>query len=190
MSVSLPFLSLAQKNAVASLLQEDTLFPVTYGVNRTASGMANASGFSITGIANTPEQWLTMVYTPPVASAIAGLTWQGFYFNNGAEQFVQTSFGIQLSYLPTFTDTTSALAIDNGNIIYWNEFSYGFQNNFGAVNKQRYSYHQNLIPYSFFLPANVPFYLFPYIRIPTAYRDIGKIEQSITLHLMTTNRKT
>jgi hypothetical protein len=190
MAVSLPVLSLTQQTALQASVQASCYFPVTYSVNRVAVSMIANSGYPINGIANTQEKWLSMSYTPPTACGLVAIGWQGFYFDAPAEQFIQTSLGLQISYASQFIDTTSALlAVDVGNIIYWDEFAYGFQNNYGSVNKQRYAYYQKFSPYAYFIPSDTSIYIYPYIRIPVAYHNIANVEQSVTLHLVTTTRR-
>ncbi len=171
-------------------MQKECFFPVTYSVNRLASGFTS-SGFPISGAPTTSANWITLSYTPPTTVGLIGIKWQGFFYDNALETYILTSLGMQVSYRSLFTDTAASLEVDVGNIIFWDEFSYAFTGNFGAgVNRQRYSYFQMFNPYAYFVPANTTIYLFPYIRIPAAFRDTAVIEQSITLHLVTTNRNT
>lgn len=191
MTVSLPVVSLAQKKEIQQKIQKECFFPVTYSINRSALNMLASSGFPISGLANSQEKWITMSYTPPTAVGIIGISYQGFYFHQALQQYAETSLGVQISYLSNFLDTTNNSLVDTGNIIFWDEFAYGFENNPGpGVNLQRYSYQQVFNPYTYFVPAGTNIYIYPYIRIPPAYHATAVIEQSVTLHLVTTNRTT
>lgn len=194
MSVSLPTLSLAQQQALTTALQKKTYYPVTFTANRTANAFVDASGQTlIASDANSYSRIAAFSYTPTVACAVTAINWQGFFFNHVGGDFVKCSIGCQISYSSTFIDNfAGSFLIDTGNLLYWNEFSYGFLQDFGPndVNKQRYSYFQSFDPYAYFVPANSTVYLYLYDRVNVLNAATLKVEESATLHLIMTNRTT
>ncbi len=145
MTVQLPSLSITQQNDLINDIQTNSLFPITFQVNRLMTNPLFPTADSGGG-----GSYVTLTWTPTVSIAIAAITGSLFQIPAATRQVAQVSL---LNTMTLGDQNPLTLPFDSGNVIYR-----------GSFNNDALNGYTLLLPSTYYVQANVPINVFFWVE--------------------------